>query len=118
MLGTQAIVRCETANKDAIGITNLLFEIPQLSYGRVKTKKFSQLTPSSIWKQTRRQNLSQNGIQAIEQNQETQIIITYKDFPPPNSGPRELPPQGQGPTGPQKHQETQRDHRQRFSFLY
>ncbi|KAA6390956.1 MAG: hypothetical protein EZS28_013514, partial [Streblomastix strix] len=51
MLGAQVIARSDTANKDAIGITNLLFGIQQLGKARVKTKRFRQLTPSAIWKQ-------------------------------------------------------------------
>ncbi|KAA6368987.1 MAG: hypothetical protein EZS28_035486, partial [Streblomastix strix] len=51
MLGAQVIARSDTANKDAIGITNLPFGIQQLGKSRVKTKRFRQLTPEEIWKQ-------------------------------------------------------------------
>ncbi|KAA6367431.1 MAG: hypothetical protein EZS28_037043, partial [Streblomastix strix] len=40
MLGAQVIARSDTTNKDAIGVTNLLFGIQQLGKTRVKTKRF------------------------------------------------------------------------------
>ncbi|KAA6389601.1 MAG: hypothetical protein EZS28_014870 [Streblomastix strix] len=96
MLGAQIIARSDTANKDAIGITNLLFGIQQLGKARVKTKRFRQLTPSAIWKQVMRPMLNQNENQALAQNQEIQIRRIHDDMPPPNSGPREQPPPDQG----------------------
>ncbi|KAA6358376.1 MAG: hypothetical protein EZS28_046097, partial [Streblomastix strix] len=62
------------ANQDTIGITNLLFGIQQLGKAIVKTKRFRQLTPSAIWKQIMRPVLNQNEIQALEQNQDAQIV--------------------------------------------
>ncbi|KAA6375045.1 MAG: hypothetical protein EZS28_029429 [Streblomastix strix] len=91
MLGAQVIARSDTANKDAIGITNLLFGIQQLGKARVKTKRFRQLAPSAIWKQVMRPMLNQNEIPALAQKQEIQIRI-QDDMPPPNSGPRDQPP--------------------------
>ncbi|KAA6358179.1 MAG: hypothetical protein EZS28_046294, partial [Streblomastix strix] len=96
MLGAQVIARSDTANKDAIGITNLLFGIQQLGKAKVKTKRFRQLTPSAIWKQVMRPMLNQNENQALAQNQEIQIRRTHNQMPPPNSGPRNQPPPGQG----------------------
>ncbi|KAA6388216.1 MAG: hypothetical protein EZS28_016255, partial [Streblomastix strix] len=93
---TPVIARSDTANKDAIGITNLLFGIQQLGKARVKTKRFRQLTPSAIWKQVIRPMLNQNENQALGQNQEIQIRRSHDDMPPPNSGPRDQPPPGQG----------------------
>ncbi|KAA6366108.1 MAG: hypothetical protein EZS28_038365 [Streblomastix strix] len=46
MLGAQVKVGSDKANKDAIGITNLLFGIQQLGKARDKNKRFRQLTPS------------------------------------------------------------------------
>ncbi|KAA6337246.1 MAG: hypothetical protein EZS28_052807, partial [Streblomastix strix] len=97
MLGAQIIARSDTANNDAIGITNLLFEIQQLGKIRLKTKRFCQLTPSAIWKQVMRPMLNQNENQVIEQNQEIQIMRIFNDMPSLNSGPRWQPPPGQGP---------------------
>ncbi|KAA6371489.1 MAG: hypothetical protein EZS28_032985 [Streblomastix strix] len=96
MLGAQVIAKINTAIKDAIGITNLLFGIQQLGKARVKTKIFRQLTPSTIWKQTMRPMLNQNENHALEQNQEIQITRTQNDILPPNSGLRGQPPPGQG----------------------
>ncbi|KAA6390572.1 MAG: hypothetical protein EZS28_013904 [Streblomastix strix] len=96
MLGAQVIARSDTVNKDAIGITNLLFGIQQLGKARVKTKRFRQLTPSAIWKQVMRPMLNYNENQAQVQNQEIQIWIIQDDMPPPNSGPRDQPPPGHG----------------------
>ncbi|KAA6365444.1 MAG: hypothetical protein EZS28_039030 [Streblomastix strix] len=96
MLGAQVIARSDTANKDAIGITNLLFGIQQLGKARVKTKRFRQLTPSAILKQVMRPMLNQNENQALAQNQEILIKRTHDDMPPPNSGPRDQPPPGHG----------------------
>ncbi|KAA6354715.1 MAG: hypothetical protein EZS28_049758, partial [Streblomastix strix] len=96
MLGAQVIARSDTANKDAIGITNLLFGIQQLGKARVKTKRFRQLTPSAIWKQVMRPMLNQNENQALAQNQGIQIRRAQDDMPPPNSGPRDYPPPGHG----------------------
>ncbi|KAA6377361.1 MAG: hypothetical protein EZS28_027111, partial [Streblomastix strix] len=96
MLGAQVIARSDAANKDAIGITNLLFGIQQLGKARVKTKRFRQLTPSAILKQVMRSMLNQNENQALGQNQEIQIRRTHDDMPPPNSGPRDQPPPGHG----------------------
>ncbi|KAA6368395.1 MAG: hypothetical protein EZS28_036078, partial [Streblomastix strix] len=100
ILRAQVIARRDIANKDAIGITNLLFGIQQLGKARVKTKWFRQLTPSAIWKQIMRPMLNQNENQALEQNQEVQIARTHNDMPPPNSGLWGQPPSGQGPIGP------------------
>ncbi|KAA6361364.1 MAG: hypothetical protein EZS28_043109 [Streblomastix strix] len=96
MLGAQIIAMSDTANKDAIGITYLLFGIQQLGKARVKTKRFRQLTPSAIWKQVMRLMLNQNENQSLEQNQEIQMRRTNNDMPPPNSGPRDQPPPGHG----------------------
>ncbi|KAA6390378.1 MAG: hypothetical protein EZS28_014096 [Streblomastix strix] len=96
MLGAQVIARSDTANKVAIGIMNQLFGIQQLAKARVKTKRIRQLTPSAIWKQVMRPMLNYNENQALGQNQEIQIRITHDDMPPPNSGPRDQPPPGQG----------------------
>ncbi|KAA6375058.1 MAG: hypothetical protein EZS28_029415 [Streblomastix strix] len=96
MLGVQVIARSDTANKDAIGITNLLYGILQLGKARVKTRRFRQQTPSAIWKQVRRLMLNKNENQALGQNQEIQIRITHDDMPSPNSGPRDQPPPDQG----------------------
>ncbi|KAA6374882.1 MAG: hypothetical protein EZS28_029592 [Streblomastix strix] len=96
MLGAQVIARSDTANKDAIGITNLLFGIQQLGKARVKTKRFRQWTPSAIWKQVMRPMLNQNENQALAQNQGIQIRRTHDDMPPPNAGPRDQPPPGHG----------------------
>ncbi|KAA6330004.1 MAG: hypothetical protein EZS28_053548, partial [Streblomastix strix] len=96
MLGAQVITRSDAANKDAIGIKNLLFGIQQLGKARVKTKRFHQLTPSVIWKQVMRPMLNQNENQALAQNHEIQIRRTHDDMPPPNSGPRDQPPPGHG----------------------
>ncbi|KAA6344326.1 MAG: hypothetical protein EZS28_052248, partial [Streblomastix strix] len=43
MLGAQVIARSDTANKDAIRITNQLFGIQKLGKIRAKTKRFCQL---------------------------------------------------------------------------
>ncbi|KAA6363794.1 MAG: hypothetical protein EZS28_040679, partial [Streblomastix strix] len=72
MLGAQVIARSDTANKTAIGITNLLFGILQLGKARVKTKRFRQPTPSAIWREVMGPMLYQNENQALEQNQEIQ----------------------------------------------
>ncbi|KAA6360071.1 MAG: hypothetical protein EZS28_044402, partial [Streblomastix strix] len=96
MLGEQITARSDTANKDAIGITNLLFGIQQLGKARVKTKRFRQLIPSAIWKQVMRPMLNQNENQALEQNQKIQIRRTRNGMPPPNSGPRDQSPPGHG----------------------
>ncbi|KAA6352757.1 MAG: hypothetical protein EZS28_051717 [Streblomastix strix] len=96
MLAAQVIARSDTANKDAIEITNQLLEIQQLRKVRVKTKRFRQLTPTAIRKQIMRLMLNQNENQALEQNQEIQIRRTYNDIPHPNSGPRDQPPLGYG----------------------
>ncbi|KAA6399184.1 MAG: hypothetical protein EZS28_005291 [Streblomastix strix] len=96
MLGAHFIARSDTANKDAIGITNLLFGIQQLGKARVKNKRFRQLTPSAIWKQAMRPMLNQNGNQALTQNQEIQIRKIQDEIPPTGSGPRDLPPPGHG----------------------
>ncbi|KAA6392002.1 MAG: hypothetical protein EZS28_012471 [Streblomastix strix] len=98
MLGAQVIAKSEMANKDAIGITNLLFGDQQLGKGRVKTKKFRQLTRLVTWKQIMRPMLSQNENQALEQIQETQTTGAQNYIPPPNARPRVQPPLGQGPT--------------------
>ncbi|KAA6394080.1 MAG: hypothetical protein EZS28_010394 [Streblomastix strix] len=96
MLGAHAIAMSDTANKYAIGTTNLLFGIQQLGKARVKTKRFRQLTPLAIWKQIMSLVLNQNENQALEQNQEVQIVRMHNDMPPPNSGPRDQPPPEQG----------------------
>ncbi|KAA6352839.1 MAG: hypothetical protein EZS28_051634 [Streblomastix strix] len=96
MLGAQVIARSDTASKDAIGITNFMFGIQQLGNARVKTYRFRKLTPSAIWKQVMRPMLNQNENQALEQNYEIQISRTHDYMPPPNSGPRDQPPPGQG----------------------
>ncbi|KAA6360253.1 MAG: hypothetical protein EZS28_044220, partial [Streblomastix strix] len=96
MLGAQVIARSDTANKDAIGITNLLFGIQQLGKARVKTKRFRQLAPSTIWRQVMRPMLNQNENQALAQKQEIQIRRIQDDMPPPGSGPRDQPPPGHG----------------------
>ncbi|KAA6360241.1 MAG: hypothetical protein EZS28_044233 [Streblomastix strix] len=100
MLGAQVIARSDTANKDVIRITNLLFGIQHLSQERVKTKRFRQLTPSAIWKRIMRPMLNQNENQALAQNQEIQIRRIQDDMPPPNSGQRGQPPPRQRLTGP------------------
>ncbi|KAA6391900.1 MAG: hypothetical protein EZS28_012574 [Streblomastix strix] len=94
--GAQVIARRDIANKNAIGITNLLIGIQQQGKTRVRTKRFRQLIPSSIWKQVMRPILNQNEIQALVQNQGIQIRRTQDDMPPPNSGPRDQPPPGHG----------------------
>ncbi|KAA6369964.1 MAG: hypothetical protein EZS28_034509 [Streblomastix strix] len=96
MLGEQVIARSDTANKDAIGITNLLFGIQKLGKARVKTKRFRQLTSSAIWKQVMRPMLNQIENQALVQNQGIQIRRIQDDMPTPNSGPRDQPPPGHG----------------------
>ncbi|KAA6346921.1 MAG: hypothetical protein EZS28_052060, partial [Streblomastix strix] len=96
MLVAQIITRSDTANKDAIGITNLLFGIQQQGNARVKTKRIRQLSPSANWKQIMRQMLNQNENQALEQNQKIQIRRTHNDMPPPSSGPRDQSLPGQG----------------------
>ncbi|KAA6358394.1 MAG: hypothetical protein EZS28_046079, partial [Streblomastix strix] len=96
MLGAQVIARSDTANKDAIGITNLLFGIQQLGKARVKTKRFRQLAPSAIWKRIMRPMLNQNEILALEQNQKIEILRTRNYVPPPNQGPRGQHPPRQG----------------------
>ncbi|KAA6361939.1 MAG: hypothetical protein EZS28_042535 [Streblomastix strix] len=96
MSNAQIIARSDTANKDAIGITNLLFGTQQLGNARIKTKRFRQFTPSAIWKQIMRPMLNQNENQALEQNQEIQTRRTYNDMPPPSSGPRDQPRPGHG----------------------
>ncbi|KAA6403173.1 MAG: hypothetical protein EZS28_001299 [Streblomastix strix] len=96
MLGAQVIARSDMANKDAVGITNLLFGIQQLGKARVKTKRFRPLIPSAIWKQVMRPMLNQNENQALGQNQGIQIRRTHDDMPPPNSGRRDQPPPGHG----------------------
>ncbi|KAA6378447.1 MAG: hypothetical protein EZS28_026027, partial [Streblomastix strix] len=99
ILGAHAIAQSDKANKDAIGITNLLFGVLQLGKGRVKTKIFRYLTSLVTWKQIMRPMLNQNENQAFEQNQETQIIGTQNDMLPLNAGSLVQPPFGQGPTG-------------------
>ncbi|KAA6371153.1 MAG: hypothetical protein EZS28_033320 [Streblomastix strix] len=96
MLGAQIIARSDTANKDAIGITNLLFGIQQLGKTKVKTKKISPVKKSAILIQIVRPLQIYNEIQALERNYETQIIIAHNDMQPPNSGPRDQPPPGKG----------------------
>ncbi|KAA6371700.1 MAG: hypothetical protein EZS28_032772, partial [Streblomastix strix] len=96
-MGAQVIATSDTANEDAIGITNLLFGIQQLGKARVKTKRFRQLTPSAIWKQIMRPMLNQSENKALELNQETQIPITNSNMQPSNARPRGQPPPGQGP---------------------
>ncbi|KAA6353536.1 MAG: hypothetical protein EZS28_050937, partial [Streblomastix strix] len=96
ILGAQVIARSDIANKDAIGITNLLFGIQKLGKARVNTIKFRQLAPSAIWKQVMRPMLNENENQALAQNQEIQIRRIQDDMPPPNSGPRDQPPPGHG----------------------
>ncbi|KAA6392777.1 MAG: hypothetical protein EZS28_011700 [Streblomastix strix] len=96
MLGAQVITRSDTANRDAVGITNLLFGIQQLGKARVKTKRFRKLSPLTIWKQIMRPMLDQNEIHALEQNQKIQIRRTHENMPPPNSGPHDKPPPDQG----------------------
>ncbi|KAA6383945.1 MAG: hypothetical protein EZS28_020528 [Streblomastix strix] len=100
MQGIQLIARSDTANKDAIGITNLLFGIQQLGNARVRTKRFRLLTPSANWKQIIGPMINQNEIQTLEKNYEIQIKRTNNDMPPPNSGPLGQSPSGQGPTRP------------------
>ncbi|KAA6381191.1 MAG: hypothetical protein EZS28_023283 [Streblomastix strix] len=95
MLGAQVIARSDTANKDAMGITNLLFGIQQLGKARVKTKRFRQLAPSAIWRQVMRPMLNQNENQALAQNHEIQHRI-QDDMPHPGPGPRDQPPPGHG----------------------
>ncbi|KAA6357287.1 MAG: hypothetical protein EZS28_047186 [Streblomastix strix] len=96
MFGAQVIASSDKANKEAIGIMNLLFRIQQLGKVGVKTKRFRQQTPSTIWKQIMRPILNQNENQAFEQNQEIQIRRTHNDMPLTNSGPRDQPPPGHG----------------------
>ncbi|KAA6320663.1 MAG: hypothetical protein EZS28_054655 [Streblomastix strix] len=100
MLVAQVIIRSDAANQDSIGIINLLFAIQQLSRSRVMTKIYRQRKPSAICKQIMRLILNQNKNQVIEQNQETQISISYSGILPINSRPLGQPPAGQGPTGP------------------
>ncbi|KAA6358765.1 MAG: hypothetical protein EZS28_045708 [Streblomastix strix] len=100
MLGAQVIASSDSANKDAIGINSLLFEIQQLGQTRIKTKKYRQLTPSAIWKQIMRPMLNKNENKALEQNQETQITKAHNDTPPPSSEPRGQSPLGHGLTRP------------------
>ncbi|KAA6383278.1 MAG: hypothetical protein EZS28_021196 [Streblomastix strix] len=95
MLRAQVIARSDTANKDPIGIFNLLFGIQLMSHASVKTKRFRQLSPSATQKQIMRPMLNQNEIQTLGQNQEK-----HNNMPPPNSGPRGQPPPGQGPSRP------------------
>ncbi|KAA6392914.1 MAG: hypothetical protein EZS28_011562 [Streblomastix strix] len=97
MLGAQVIERSDITNKTAIRITNLMFGIQLLGKIRVKTKRFRQLTPSTIWKQIMRPMLNQNRKQALEKSQEIQITKTHIDMSPPNSGLRGQLPLGQGP---------------------
>ncbi|KAA6384494.1 MAG: hypothetical protein EZS28_019974, partial [Streblomastix strix] len=78
MLGTQVIARRGTVNKDATGITNLLFGIQQLGKADVKTQRFRRLTPSPIWKQIMRPIMNQNENQAFELNQEIQNYNVFK----------------------------------------
>ncbi|KAA6400591.1 MAG: hypothetical protein EZS28_003886 [Streblomastix strix] len=96
MQGAQVIARSDTANKDVIGVTNLLFGIQYLGRARVKTKRFRQLAPSSIWKQVMRPMLNQNENQALAQDQEIKIRRLQDDMPPPGLGPRGQPLPGHG----------------------
>ncbi|KAA6401943.1 MAG: hypothetical protein EZS28_002532 [Streblomastix strix] len=96
MLGAQVIARSDSANKDAIGIKNLLIGIQQLGIATVKIKRFRQLIPSAIWKQVMGPRQNQNENQTLEQNQEIQIKRTYNNISHSDSGPRDQPPSGQG----------------------
>ncbi|KAA6377502.1 MAG: hypothetical protein EZS28_026972, partial [Streblomastix strix] len=89
MRGAQVLTRSDTANKDAIGIINLLFGILQLRKIRVKTKRFRQLTPSVIWNKVTRPILNQNENQGLEKTQEIQIRRTHENMPLLNSGTRD-----------------------------
>ncbi|KAA6363033.1 MAG: hypothetical protein EZS28_041440 [Streblomastix strix] len=94
MLGAHDIARSDKTNKDAIGITNLLFGIQQLGKARVKTKRFHQFTPSAFWKQIMRPKLNQNKNQALNQNFEILIKRSHNDMLLPNSRPRDYLPPG------------------------
>ncbi|KAA6389246.1 MAG: hypothetical protein EZS28_015227 [Streblomastix strix] len=98
MLRAQVIAKSDTASKNTKRITIFLFGIQQLGKARVKTKRFRQLTPSTIQKQIMRSMLNKNENQDLEQNQEAQIAASHNDMTPPNSGPRGQPPPGQSPT--------------------
>ncbi|KAA6399756.1 MAG: hypothetical protein EZS28_004705 [Streblomastix strix] len=65
MLLAQVIAGSDTANKDTIGITSLLFGMQQLGKARVKAKRIRQFTPSAIWKQVMRPIMNQNENQAL-----------------------------------------------------
>ncbi|KAA6376754.1 MAG: hypothetical protein EZS28_027719 [Streblomastix strix] len=94
ILGAQVIARSGASNKDAMGITNLLFGIQLVGQSRVKTTKYRQLTPPANWKQIMKPIIDQNENQALEQSQETQIIFAINNMSPSNAGPRDQPPPG------------------------
>ncbi|KAA6396344.1 MAG: hypothetical protein EZS28_008129 [Streblomastix strix] len=112
-----------TRMQQELGITNLLFGIQQLGHGRVKTKRFRQLTPSAFWKQIMRPMLNQNENQALEQNQETQVERSQA----PDRGPNNMPSWNKAhEDNPHKNKEQQdlmqqgmqRDLKQFFSILH